>query len=407
MIIKHQLKLHLNELIDYVWKHDIKNQKYSSNNGSYVIFDNGAVTKTYIINKNDLFNVDDEIEITMDSPISHFLEKDIYNNYREHQNIAIKDLLFLNTTSDIWLINDDDSHILIYKDGKLINQYQYKTYEYEANQNKKVYDINRASGSYPNGEPSQTKPEHHKKQQPDHKNIPTVKTVKTLNGTVMQDYTPISSIRNIKSIGIIGDSVAKGSYASQNFGDMFREKLNINVENVAESSATYSTNSDNNMINQSKQIKNKDLVIVQGTDDDWLNGDGVDIGNHDTKNDTYIGAMKEIISNIREQNKNVKIIVMTPTKQAKVNDNGEVIRRDTDKNKKGLSLNDYVTAQVSEAKRLNVALYNAYTDPLINPYDETFRHSSMKDGLHPTKWGHEMIYYKLIQQYYEFFDEGV
>lgn len=406
MIIKHLLKLHLNELIDYVWKHDIKNQKYSSNNGSYVIFDNGAVTKTYIINKNDLFNVDDEIEITMDSPISHFLEKDIYNNYREHRNIAIKDLLFLNTTSDIWLINYDDSHILIYKDGKLIDKYQYKTFEYEANQNKKVYDINRASGTYPNGEPSQTKPDN-KKQQPEHKKIPTVKTVKTLNGTVMQDYTPISSIRNIKSMGIIGDSVAKGSYASQNFGDMFREKLNINVENVAESSATYSTNSDNNMINQSKQIKNKDLVIVQGTDDDWLNGDGVDIGNHDTKNDTYIGAMKEIITNIREQNKNVKIIVMTPTKQAKVNDNGDVIRRDTDKNKKGLSLNDYVTAQVSEAKRLNVALYNAYTDTLINPYDETFRHSSMKDGLHPTKWGHEMIYYKLIQQYYEFFDEGV
>lgn len=44
---------------------------------------------------------------------------------------------------------------------------------------------------------------------------------------------------------------------------------------------------------------------------------------------------KEIISNIREQNKDVKIIVMTPTKQAKVNDNGDVIRRDTDKNKKG------------------------------------------------------------------------
>nr|WNM55805.1 virion structural protein [Staphylococcus phage S-CoN_Ph37] len=67
MIIKHQLKLHLNELVEYVWKHDIKNKKYSSNNGSYVIFDNGAVTKTYIINKNDLFNIEDEIEITMDS----------------------------------------------------------------------------------------------------------------------------------------------------------------------------------------------------------------------------------------------------------------------------------------------------------------------------------------------------
>ncbi|WNM55633.1 virion structural protein [Staphylococcus phage S-CoN_Ph35] len=50
----------------------------------------------------------------------------MYGNYREHQNIAIKDLLFLNTTSDIWLINDDDSHILIYKDGQLIDEYMYQ-----------------------------------------------------------------------------------------------------------------------------------------------------------------------------------------------------------------------------------------------------------------------------------------
>lgn len=410
MIIKHQIKLHLNELIDWVWRHNVKNEKYYSNNGSYVIFDHGAVVETYIINKNDLFNVTDETEITLDTPIKHFLEKDMYSNYREHFDISINELLFLNTTTNLWLINDDDSHILIYKDGKLIDEYMYHLFEYEANQNKHIYPNNKASGTYPHkGEQDATKPNNQPKPKPEPPidNKPKFRTVKTLNGTVMQDYTPISSIRNIKSIGIIGDSVAKGSHASQNFGDMFREKLNINVENVAVSSATYSTHSDNNMINQSKQIKNKDLVIVQGTDDDWLNGDGVDIGNHDDKNDTYIGAMKEIITNIREQNKNVKIIVMTPTKQAKVNDNGNVIRRDTDKNKKGLSLNDYVTAQVSEAKRLNVALYNAYTDPLIKPYDETFRHSSMKDGLHPTKWGHEMIYYKLIQKYYEFFDEGV
>nr|WNM55804.1 virion structural protein [Staphylococcus phage S-CoN_Ph37] len=66
---------------------------------------------------------------------------------------------------------------MIYKDGKLIDQYQYKTFEYEANQNKKVYDIKRASGSYPGGEQSQTKPDKNKKQ-PDNKKIPTVKQLR-------------------------------------------------------------------------------------------------------------------------------------------------------------------------------------------------------------------------------------
>lgn len=152
MIIKHQIKLHLNELIDWVWRHNIKNEKYYSNNGSYVIFEHGAVVETYIINKNDLFNVTDETEITLDIPIKHFLEKDMYGNYREHFDISIHQLLFLNTTTDLWLINDDDSHILIYKDGQLIDEYMYHEFEYEANQNKHIYQHNKASGTYPHND---------------------------------------------------------------------------------------------------------------------------------------------------------------------------------------------------------------------------------------------------------------
>lgn len=149
MIIKHQMKLHLNELVDWAWRHNIKNKKFHSNNGSYVIFNHGAVVETYIINKNDLFNVTDEQEITIDTPINYFLEKDMYGNYREHFGIAISDLKFLNTTVNIWLVNDDNSHILIYKDGKLIDEYMYHEFEYEANQNKHIYPHNKASGSYP------------------------------------------------------------------------------------------------------------------------------------------------------------------------------------------------------------------------------------------------------------------
>lgn len=411
MIIKHQMKLHLNELIDWAWRHNVNNEKYYSNNGSYVIFDHGAVVETYIINKNDLFNVTDETEITLDTPIKHFLEKDIYSNYREHFDISINQLLFLNTTTNLWLINDDDSHILIYKDGKLIDEYMYHLFEYEANQNKHIYPNNKASGTYPHkGEqdvkPSNNQPKPKPKPEPPIDNTPKVRTVKTLNGTVMKDYTPVSSIQYVKSVGIIGDSVGKGAHASYNFGDYINEKTGAKIQNLSVSSATMSEVKDNNILNQAKQLKDNELVIIQGTDDDWLfnSNDGVEVGNKLTDTKTYIGAFYKVVETVKENNPKAKIVVITPTKQAKIDDTGKVIRRDTDKNKKGYTLKTYVDSQVKATKDLGLALYNAYDDSLINPYNEKFRKSSMKDGLHPTKWGHEMMYYRIAETYHKNFD---
>lgn len=409
MIIKHQMKLHLNELVDWAWRNGVTSEKFHSNNGSYVIFDHSAVVETYIINKNDLFNVIEEIEITLNTPIDYFLEKDMYGNYREHQNIAIKDLLFLNTTSDIWLINDDDSHILIYKDGQLIDEYMYHQFEYEANQNKHIYPHNKASGTYPHKTEQDVTPP---KKQPDTKplppedNTPKVRTIKTLNGTVMKDYTPVSSLQYVKSVGIIGDSVGKGSHASYNFGDYIKEKTGAKIQNLSVSSATMSDVKDNNIINQAKQLKDNELVIIQGTDDDWLfnSNTGVEVGNKLTDTKTYIGAFYKVVETVKENNPKAKIVVITPTKQAKIDDTGKVIRRDTDKNKKGYTLKNYVDSQVKATKDLGLALYNAYDDSLINPYDEKFRQSSMKDGLHPTKWGHEMMYYRIAETYHKNFD---
>ena len=409
MIIKHQMKLHLNELVDWAWRNGVTSEKFHSNNGSYVIFDHSAVVETYIINKNDLFNVIEEIEITLDKPIYYFLEKDMYGNYREHQNIAIKDLLFLNTTSDIWLINDDDSHILIYKDGQLIDEYMYHQFEYEANQNKHIYPNNKASGTYPHKTEQDVTPP---KKQPDTKPLPPedhtpkVRTIKTLNGTVMKDYTPVSSIQYVKSVGIIGDSVGKGAHASYNFGDYINEKTGAKIQNLSVSSATMSEVKDNNILNQAKQLKDNELVIIQGTDDDWLfnSNAGVEVGNKLTDTKTYIGAFYKVGETVKENNPKAKIVVITPTKQAKIDDTGKVIRRDTDKNKKGYTLKTYVDSQVKATKDLGLALYNAYDDSLINPYNEKFRQSSMKDGLHPTKWGHEMMYYRIAETYHKNFD---
>lgn len=409
MIIKHQMKLHLNELVDWAWRNGVTSEKFHSNNGSYVIFDHSAVVETYIINKNDLFNVTEEIEITLDKPIDYFLEKDMYGNYRDHFGIAINDLLFLNTTVNIWLVNDDNSHILIYKDGKLIDEYMYHQFEYEANQNKHIYPNNKASGTYPHKTEQDVTPP---KKQPDTKplppedNTPKVRTIKTLNGTVMKDYTPVSSLQYVKSVGIIGDSVGKGAHASYNFGDYIKEKTGAKIQNLSVSSATMSDVKDNNIINQAKQLKDNELVIIQGTDDDWLfnSNTGVEVGNKLTDTKTYIGAFYKVVETVKENNPKAKIVVITPTKQAKIDDTGKVIRRDTDKNKKGYTLKNYVDSQVKATKDLGLALYNAYDDSLINPYNEKFRQSSMKDGLHPTKWGHEMMYYRIAETYHKNFD---
>lgn len=124
MIIKKTRRLHLDELIDFVWNKGIKESKrYYSNNGSYVDFKNGVVVKTLNVNPIDLFTVEDDSNITLDTVLPYFLEKDMYYNYREHQNKSINDLKFLNTTVQIWLINEDKTHTLIWKYGNLSNDY--------------------------------------------------------------------------------------------------------------------------------------------------------------------------------------------------------------------------------------------------------------------------------------------
>ena len=54
------------------------------------------------------------------------------------------------------------------------------------------------------------------------------------------------------------------------FWAILAEKLNANLNNLAVSGATFSKASDNSIFDQALKVKDADLVIVQGTDDDWL-----------------------------------------------------------------------------------------------------------------------------------------
>ncbi|HDZ3295707.1 TPA: phage tail protein [Staphylococcus aureus] len=236
------------------------------------------------------------------------------------------------------------------------------------------------------------------------------KTVTTANGTIMYDFTSQSSIRNIKSIGTIGDSVARGSHAKTNFTEMLGKKLKAKTTNLARGGATMATVPigkeavENSVYRQAEQIRG-DLIILQGTDDDWLHGywAGVPIGTDKMDTKTFYGAFCSAIEVIRKNNPDSKILVMTATRQCPM-DGTKIRRKDTDKNKLGLTLEDYVNAQVLACSELNVPVFDAYHTDYFKPYNPAFRKSSMLDGLHPNEKGHEVIMYELIKDYYSFYD---
>ncbi|EZY60623.1 hypothetical protein V060_02599, partial [Staphylococcus aureus R0294] len=67
------------------------------------------------------------------------------------------------------------------------------------------------------------------------------KPVTTADGTIIHDFTGKSSIKEIKTIGTIGDSVARGSGAKENFTEMLGKKLNAKTTNLAKGGATMAT----------------------------------------------------------------------------------------------------------------------------------------------------------------------
>ncbi|HDT8470811.1 TPA: phage tail protein [Staphylococcus pseudintermedius] len=226
------------------------------------------------------------------------------------------------------------------------------------------------------------------------------KAITTANGTIMYDFTSLSDIHKIKSIATIGDSVAKGTLAKTNFTQMLANKIKASQTNLASGGATMSTTKSNNIYTQATKAHG-DLIILQGTDDDWLAD--VEIGTDKTDTKTFYGAFCSSIKVIKDNNPQAKILVMTATRQCPI-DGVKIRRKDTDKNKLNLILEDYVNAQVLACSELDVPVFDAYHTDYFRPYSPAFRASSMPDGLHPNEKGHEVIMYELIKDYYLFYN---
>lgn len=233
------------------------------------------------------------------------------------------------------------------------------------------------------------------------KNQNDTRIIVTGNGTIMHDFTSQSTtLKTNQNITLIGDSVARGSHSNKNYGQLFGEKLNATITNLSVSGAKMSKTDGTSIYEQATKIRNADLVILQGTDDDWTGS--IDIGNDKTDIKTFYGAFCQAIETIRLYNKGARIIVLTATRQLPVS--GTTIRRkDTDKNALGFTLEDYVNKQVLACTEMNVPVFDAYHTKLIDPYNPAFRVKCMTDGLHPNELGHEVIFYELIKNYYYFY----
>ena len=117
-----------------------------------------------------------------------------------------------------------------------------------------------------------------------------------------------------------------------------------------------------------------DAVVVFGGTNDFGHGDAEmgDISSTDIR--TFCGAVNSLISTIKSDFPNSKIIFMTPLRR--VNENIP--------NHNGKALEDYVDAIINITKKHDIPVIDLFRSDIIDPHDKTV----IPDGLHPNDKGH-------------------
>ena len=123
--IKRKVEMNLPQLIEWGFRNNIENKSYKTNDdeGYELYFDNyGTPRFSSMVNKNDLFTVKVEEEITEDTEITALVElssRGLLGNTRLYRYHSINDVID-NQSVAFYIINDDQTMDLIWKNGKLV-----------------------------------------------------------------------------------------------------------------------------------------------------------------------------------------------------------------------------------------------------------------------------------------------
>ena len=132
--IKRKVEMNLPQLIEWAWDNKIRSKTYRSLEGAEIEFSEGDVVRVYRTDSDDTFAVEFEEEITEDTVIPKLLttfKKTYLKNDFGYQRVRIdedfKMQLMLNKAEahrekieTLHMVNDDGTHTLIWRDGKLV-----------------------------------------------------------------------------------------------------------------------------------------------------------------------------------------------------------------------------------------------------------------------------------------------
>ncbi len=123
--------------------------------------------------------------------------------------------------------------------------------------------------------------------------------------------------------------------------------------------------------------KDADAIVIFGGTNDFGHGDSKMGDINSTDICTFCGAVNTLLTELKENFPNSKLIFMTPLRRTTENE----------PNHDGKILADYVNAIIEVSKKHNVPVIDLFRSGIINPNDAEV----IPDGLHPSDKGHRIM----------------
>lgn len=133
--------------------------------------------------------------------------------------------------------------------------------------------------------------------------------------------------------------------------------------------------------------ENADVVVVFGGTNDYGHGDAAMGTMSDRTDNTFYGALHQLVQKLKEKYPAAAIVLMTPIHRM----NEERLYNERGIRNVG-TLKDYVEAIREVGAYHGVSVLDTYEKSGIYTDDAAFREQYIPDGLHPNDAGHEFLY---------------